>query len=94
MFRIGRPGTYHHRMKPGKNLKDRLGKQAGLPTSASGLSVDSGLGKLLEAERVRKRDAAETAGKPSAKVSSGSSGHLDTGTAKGAGKSTTNQGLR
>ena len=98
-------------MKPSKNLRDRLAGQSGLPTAGGSLGgggggnggrSDGGLNKLIEAERLKRRDAAAgvetpdaTRNKPNASVPSRLPGpKAGTGSAKSANKSTTNQGLR
>lgn len=84
-------------MKPGKNLKERLARQAGAP--GTGLPSQPGsLGSILEAERLRKLEAAAAEGekpRPTATPPSRQAEARSPGAeARGASKSTTNQGLR
>jgi len=92
-------------MRPTKNLRDRLANQSGMPTSGGiggGARSDGGLNKLIEAERAKHRDAAAggdtgevTRKKANTSVPSRQAGPKGgPGAARGANKSTTNQGLR
>lgn len=88
-------------MKPGKNLRDRLASQTGAPMSGGGQGADGGLNKLIESERAKRREASEAAGeaapkkKATAAVPPATAPRTNKNAgAKGAGKSTTNQGLR